>query len=875
MGEVYRAEDTRLHRLVAIKILSHRYELTPHAIKRFEREARAAASLSHPNICTIYDVGTDPPFIAMELLEGETLQQRLARGPLDVMAAVDTMLALVDALELAHGKGIIHRDIKPANIFLTERGPKVLDFGVAKALPPASAATSGATSEATRSQDSLLTDEGAAVGTVAYMSPEQLRGRALDARSDLFSLGLVMYEMVTGRPAFSGETSAVIAAAILEGRPVLPSEIRQDVPPRLEDVSAAELRADLRRFKRETESGSGVRRDSSRWRSTPAAAGPADADRARTGGAQPARPRRVLLLAAAGLAVVIAALAFVLWPRIGALVGNPSSPVLQNLQVSQVTVSGNAWRPALSPDGKYVVYIHRDGLERSLRIRQLGTDRDVEIVAAQPGLVLQAAAVTPDGQFLDFVRGKTDDLTLWRVPFLGGSPKRVIDGVNSAIGWSPDGRQFAFVRGTISAPSALVVADADGRNERVLATRTMPAQFLTFPSRATPSGQGASIHPAWSPDGRTIALIGLTSVDGVMARETIFVDVATGTERSIPFRDGGSADGIEWLDPAHLVVSHIGRNDAVSQLWVVSYPHGSWSRLTNDLSNYASLALSADGESLAVARWDHQVAVSMLEGASREPVDVVPPGPFVGEDVAWAGDTLLYAVLSPKDNTPSIWALRPGESNPQELIENAYSPAATPDGSTIVFSRIENARRGIWRTDREGRGAVAVGASASDRVNVTPDGRHALYLSLDSGEQAVWMVPLAGGKPARVNNVYSYLPVASPDGQSIAFVSLDEQKRSVIAVCSLTDCSSTRTLPVPRRPAALRWTPDGRGLAYATLSNIWVQPLDGRPPSQLTRFREDDHRIEEFEWSADGKRLAFTRSRTTWDIVLFRGAKGN
>ena len=160
-------------------------------------------------------------------------------------------------------------------------------------------------------------------------------------------------------------------------------------------------------------------------------------------------------------------------------------------------------------------------------------------------------------------------------------------------------------------------------------------------------------------------------------------------------------------------------------------------------------------------------------------------------------------------------------------------------------------------------------------MNVTPDGRHALYLSLESGKQAVWTVPLAGGKPARVNNVYSYLPVASPDGQSIAFVSLDEQKRSVIAVCSLSNCSSTRTLPVPRRPAALRWTPDGRGLAYATLSNIWVQPLDGRPPSQLTRFREDDHRSEEFERSDDGKRLAFTRSRTTWDIVLFRGAKGN
>ena len=269
MGEVYRAQDTRLRRVVAIKTLSQRLESSAQAIERFEREARAAASLNHPNICTIYDVGTDPPFIAMELLEGETLQRRLARGPMDVMAVVEVTLALVDALDAAHGQGILHRDIKPANIFLTERGPKILDFGLAKAVPTAN--VPDGTAKLTRPLESLLTDEGTAVGTVAYMSPEQLRGQPLDARSDLFSLGLVVYEMVTGRPAFGGETSAVIAAAILQEMPVLPRHIREDVPPRLEDIilktlekdprdrtqTAAELRADLRRFKRELESGHG------------------------------------------------------------------------------------------------------------------------------------------------------------------------------------------------------------------------------------------------------------------------------------------------------------------------------------------------------------------------------------------------------------------------------------------------------------------------------------------------------------------------------------------------------------------------------------------------------------------------------------------
>ena len=443
MGEVYRARDTQLHREVAIKLLPEAATGDAVSEARFEREARAIASVNHPNICAIYDVGVDAGrrFLVMELLHGETLQQRLARAPFTIPELLDHGIALADALQTAHARDIIHRDLKPANIYLTTPGQlKILDFGLARRPDAADAST--------RAAEDVITSKGSAVGTAAYMSPEQIRGESLDVRTDLFSLGLVLYEMATGRRAFSGTTGAAVAASILNDEVARPSDVRAGLPVAVESAilkalekdrdlryqSAADLKADLRRVKRQLSAEVPVRSDQNRAATTtPVGAGtgtlPAPSDHLSSSSdtqlltAILSRHRFWAAVTGAAIVLVVAAVA---WRQLGdRLSGSPMEP-LTNLQIQPLTLDGMAELGAVSPDGRFLAY--QPYGQRAVRVRQISGETDIPIVAAGRFSRIFSLTVTPDNNFVDVVavteQARVRDA--WRVPLLGGNPRQIL-----------------------------------------------------------------------------------------------------------------------------------------------------------------------------------------------------------------------------------------------------------------------------------------------------------------------------------------------------------------------------------------------------------------------------------------------------------------
>ncbi len=908
MGVVYRAEDLKLGRVVALKFLAEQTVANPALLERFSREARAISSLNHPNICTIYEIDEfeGRPFIAMELLDGKSLDHEAAGRALSAQRVIDLGIQLADGLDAAHSKGIIHRDIKPANLFVTTRGDlKILDFGLAK-LTDVAAATIGRTEPAPTISEENLTSPGTTIGTVAYMSPEQARGEELDARTDLFSAGAVLYEIATGRHAFNGKTSGAIFGAILHEAPEPPLSLNPDLPPKLEEIitkalekdrdlrfqHASEIRADLKRLKRDTTSGR-----------SPAAAGSSQSSASATnhqhsdpsvmGGASSARTSVAGTLApgtsatgtplpqadssdsqvivalvrrhkgsVAGLiaAVVLIAAALVYFVYRTAN-RPPSSP--QALEFTRVTGSGDIDTAAISSDGKYVAYARVASGKESIWLKQLATDSDVQIVDLGENHC-DDLAFSPDSNYLYYVSGREKSPTadLYQVPVLGGTPRKLFGGIQGWTAFSPDGKRVAFMHFKPAEVTLLTVA-MDGSDQRELLTYKRPESIS---------------HASWSLDGKTIAFVHHTPKEILTT-----IPVEGGSTRPVPGQDWDTMRDLAWLPGGRdLVVSAI--RGGTIQLFEISLDGGGTRQITHDiLGRYELVRATADGKTLLVLQEQIPTSLQIVtpgKESEARPLSAGNQNRDGDNGLALAPDgKIIYTSMHNKLH--DLWIMGPDGSSPHRLTTNdetylSMLPAISPLGGFVVFNHLyKDSEDYVYRIDLDGANLKQLTEGKNDNgPSISPDGRWVIFTRFKDTKAFLMKVSSDGGPAIQLTDYQSMYPSISPNGKWIAclYYAAQGQQRS-LALVPFEGGQPAKVFPIPEdlSPRFLQWTPDSRAVSFVAspndVSNIWEQPLAGGPPRQITHFKSD--KIYSYAIRRDGS-LVLSRGQDITDALLIK-----
>ena len=904
MGVVYKAEDTRLGRFVALKFLPDDVANDPQVLERFRREARAASALNHPSICTIYDIGEEDgrAFIAMEFLDGSTLKGLIAGRALELDRLLTIAIGIVEALEAAHSKGIIHRDIKPANIFVVGRDhAKILDFGLAKVTSD-KVASQGAETTRDSVTEAHLTSPGSAVGTVAYMSPEQALGKALDPRTDLFSFGAVLYEMATGVLPFRGDTTARFFDSILHRAPVAPVRLNPDVPAKLEDIinkclekdrdlryqHAGDIRSDLKRLQRDTESqqiavssgedepattvvpaafSSGV----SRTAQPPALSGAGESASTPSSAsvllAEAKRHKTGVIMAGSLALFAVGAIAWMLYAQLHKRVPNHSA---QQMSIERLTYDGKTnGSTSISADGKYVVYqVTKEG-KWSLWLRQIATSSAVKLIPDTDN-DFGGTTFSPDGNFVYYQQKSKDEPSgaLYKVPTLGGEPKKILSKIDSPITFSPDGQQIAYERGNSpeGPTSQLVVANADGSNVHPIATGKIAVDW--FDNRG----------PSWSPDGNLIA-VGKKRLNASGYYNGISLYDLSGKESILVEKLAGQVARLVWLtDGTGLVYSATTAVGASgSQLWFVSYPDGETSRITHDLNEYGqlSLGLTADGSTIVTIQQVPRSNLWLSTGNYNDARQITQGDNDGFNAVDANNDRIVFSsaaigtnVLAVTDmNGSPITSIAP----PGQLTE---SGAISRDGRYVVFDVLKGGDVNIWVVDSNGANLRQLThGNADERATFSADGRWVFYQRWSEGKVHLFKIPFDGGEPVQVSDLQMGFPSFSHRGDRILVQYYDDKASEwKVGIISAADGKLLQTADISlATQGSPMFSPDDKDLVYGethnSVGNLWKKPVNGGEGTQITHFTAE--LIFNSVITPDGK-LVVARGHTQSDAILIR-----